>query len=60
MPSSDDVQPRNRKLPRGQLRGGMPVVKFSLIVMFALSLATLSLAASAIPAQSAPAAIELR
>jgi hypothetical protein len=38
----------------------MPVVKFSLIVMFALSLATLSLAASAIPAQSAPAAIELR
>jgi len=35
------------------------VTKLSLVVMFALSLATLSLAASAIPTQST-AAVELR
>jgi hypothetical protein len=36
------------------------VIKLSLIVMFALSLGTLSLAASAIPAQSASVTTEIR
>lgn len=58
MPACGAVQPEHR-IVHPEKPGEHAVIKLSLIVMFALSLATLSFAASAIPSQSGAIAAEL-
>lgn len=62
MPDSGNVQTRRRiialkmnRRPHGHALGGQKMLKLTLVALFVMSMATLTIAASALPVENVPA-----